>query len=396
MTSYLGWAGPRHPKLLLIGEAWGEAEASLRQPFVGSSGQELFRMLGEAAPDLWPSEHSRVCGMMKYDLAWVRHREAWLEAAGIALTNTLPFRPAPHSNSLDFVCVTKSELPPSYSLPPLLKGKYLAPQHLPHLENLFQQISDSAPNLVVTAGNTPLWACCHTTGVRSLRGTITTSPHFSIKVLPTIHPAAIMYPDGWWQRPIIISDLIKAFREAEFPEIRRPPRRILINPTLDEALQWLQDTIAGPFPLLACDTETTGGMIDTLGFARSIDDSLVLPFGPHREKVGAHYQLFYPNRDGKDTSSYWSPSEEPLIWRKAFELLQCGKELIFQNGVYDLQYLLRMGCQPHHLSHDPMLAHHALWPEMPKSLGFLGSIYTNEPAWKLMRTRKGDTEKREE
>jgi hypothetical protein len=34
---------------------------------------------------------------------------------------------------------------------------------------------------------------------------------------------------------------------------------------------------------------------------------------------------------------------------------------------------------------DTMLLHHAMYPELPKSLGFLGSIYTNESAWKLMR-----------
>jgi hypothetical protein len=33
-----------------------------------------------------------------------------------------------------------------------------------------------------------------------------------------------------------------------------------------------------------------------------------------------------------------------------------------------------------------MLLHHALQPESEKGLGFLGSVYTNEASWKLMRT----------
>jgi len=42
-----------------------------------------------------------------------------------------------------------------------------------------------------------------------------------------------------------------------------------------------------------------------------------------------------------------------------------------------------------------MLLHHAMQPEMEKGLGFLGSLYTNEPSWKFMRTdhdnlKKGD------
>ena len=42
-----------------------------------------------------------------------------------------------------------------------------------------------------------------------------------------------------------------------------------------------------------------------------------------------------------------------------------------------------------------MLLHHALYPEMLKGLGFLGSIYSEEIAWKSMRT-KGDNLKRDE
>jgi len=42
-----------------------------------------------------------------------------------------------------------------------------------------------------------------------------------------------------------------------------------------------------------------------------------------------------------------------------------------------------------------MLAHHALQPESEKGLGFLGSVYTNEPSWKLMRARGKGTIKKE-
>jgi hypothetical protein len=43
-----------------------------------------------------------------------------------------------------------------------------------------------------------------------------------------------------------------------------------------------------------------------------------------------------------------------------------------------------------------MLLHHALQPEVQKGLGFLGSIYTEEPAWKIMRPRGKGTIKRED
>jgi hypothetical protein len=43
-----------------------------------------------------------------------------------------------------------------------------------------------------------------------------------------------------------------------------------------------------------------------------------------------------------------------------------------------------------------MILHHALYPELPKGLGFMGSIYTNESSWKILRERGDDSNKREE
>jgi hypothetical protein len=42
-----------------------------------------------------------------------------------------------------------------------------------------------------------------------------------------------------------------------------------------------------------------------------------------------------------------------------------------------------------------MLLHHSLQPEMKKALGFLATIYTEEPSWKFMR-KEVDTTKTED
>ena len=58
-----------------------------------------------------------------------------------------------------------------------------------------------------------------------------------------------------------------------------------------------------------------------------------------------------------------------------------------QNFSYDLQYLYYfMGIRCLNIPDDTMILHHSMYPEMEKSLGFLASIYTNEPSWKFMRT----------
>lgn len=46
-------------------------------------------------------------------------------------------------------------------------------------------------------------------------------------------------------------------------------------------------------------------------------------------------------------------------------------------------------------THDSMLLHHALQPESLKALGFLGSVYINERAWKVERKGQENTIKRD-
>jgi hypothetical protein len=73
---------------------------------------------------------------------------------------------------------------------------------------------------------------------------------------------------------------------------------------------------------------------------------------------------------------------------------KCRK--IFQNALFDTNRLWRgYGVTFGGDIEDTMLMHHALQPESQKDLGFLGSVYTNEPAWKLMRTREKDNFKKE-
>lgn len=403
---FSAWAGPRSPSLLFIGEAFGAGEASLRQPLAGTSGKEHWRMLGQAFPDIWPEEHARVTDLHKFDLAWVRDREPWLAEIGAAFTNVLNRRPSQESNDISALCLTRDQLPKDYPYPPLRtspKHLYLSPDYFPELDRLEEEIRQSKPNLIVAMGNTAAWALLQTTAISSIRGTTTLSiPRFGPrKVLPTLHPATVVYEGGFSHRPIIVADYMKAARESKFPEIRRPRRQILVSPTLEEVVEWASRTIENPPPLLACDTETSLGMIDTIGFASSIGgsnhaDALVCMVGPHRVKIGSSFHYIYPVRDGKEMKSYFSYSEELEFWNQVDRLLSSPIPKVFQNGMYDLQYLLRMGFRPNNVIEDTMLAHHALFPEMQKGLGFLGSIYTDESSWKLMRKHRADTEKRDE
>lgn len=379
---FAAWAGPRNARIVILGEAWGEKEDLTKQPFAGSSGQELFRMLGEAAPDLAPALHSSICSAMPYGARWLDLRGEWLSEASVAFTNTLNFRPP--DNKLDSLCVKKGDLAnANAALPPLSLGKYLPSElALPELTRLRAELEECAPNLVVLCGNTACWAMLRQTNITAIRGnaawgTVAGGPR--VKCLPTFHPAGVLRQWAW--RPIVIADLMKGFRESLSPTISRPEREILVDPTLSEVKEWIDETLANPPALLACDTETAIGQVTMIGFARSRSEALLIP-------------LFDKRFDG---ASYWPDLATELeVFNQIDRLLSSPIPKVFQNGLYDYQYLIPMGFKLRELQHDTMLRHHSILPEMKKGLGFLASIYTNEPTWKTMRLDKADTEKRDE
>lgn len=398
MSHLQGYSGPPNPRMLMVGEAWGADEDRMQLPLVGGSGKMHWGMLGEALPEVYPELHAKAQNEITWTdwgLAWVRHRDEWMHAAGIGFTNVLNMRPP--NNDLSAICGSKAEVGgANYPYQPLHMGRYLRPDYLHHLERLASDVANLKPNLVCLMGNTACWAFLGVTNITALRGTTTWSKTYNVKCLPTFHPASLLYEGQWGRRPIIIGDYLKAYRESEYPDIIRPSRRIIINPTLQEVVQWIEDTISNPPTTLTVDVETSGGMIDTCGFARSSSDSLVIPFGPHRTKKGTGYVIIYPVRDGKQVTSYWTIPEEVYIWQLIARLLGSPIPKVFQNGMYDIQYLMKVLGIPSHCDHDTMLAWHSLYPELPKSLGFLGSVFTNETAWKQFRTAKSDTEKRDE
>lgn len=376
---FSAWAGPRDAKIVLVGEAFGEKEDIAKQPFAGSSGMELFQMLGEAMPNVAPELHASICGEFRYGLNWLKRRGEWLNAAGIAFTNTFNFRPP--DNSLDALSVKKPDLPAGYTLPALSMGKYLTGDWVhSNLARLTIELQECSPNLVVLCGNTACWALLGQTNIGSIRGNTTwTQRGKRIKALPTYHPAGVMRSWSW--RPIVVADLMKAVREAETKELVRPERLIMVEPRIEEVRQWVSETLAQPPACLGCDTETAGGTITMISFASSPSRGITIP-------------LLDSKRPGW---SFWpDAATEILVLDEIEKLLNSDIPKIFQNGLYDYQYLLPMGLKMKNLQDDSMLRHHSILPEMKKGLGFLASIYTMEPTWKTMRLGKSDTEKRDE
>lgn len=336
LPAFAATSGPRNAKIALVAEAWGQQEELTKIPLVGTTGQELNRMLSEAS----------------------------IDRAQCFATNVFALRPT--DNKIDSLCLDKKGVGgKDYVLPPTNMGKYIEPRFLPELVRLKEELESVRPNLVIALGAISCWALLRSPKIGSIRGT--TSESLLVpgqKCLPTYHPSAIYR--NWALRPIVIADLMKAKREAEYSEIRRPQRFALVRPSIPEMYTWWKQ-YGENAPKIAFDIETTKGQIRNIGFAGDRTYPINIPFIV---------------RD----RSYWPTiSGEWAAWQFVQMVLQSPTVKIAQNGLYDIQYLWRMGLSVRNYREDTMLLHHALYPEMQKGLGFLGSIYSSEPAWKLLR-----------
>jgi len=320
---------------MLIGEAWGEQEARQRTAFVGPTGWLLKNLLTEAG----------------------------IRVADCYMTNVFNFQP--QGNKIETLCGPRDEGILGY--PSLLPGKYVSYKYGPEISRLHGEIKSVEPNVVVALGNTAMWATLGKTRIGTYRGVVQLAAD-GYKVLPTYHPAAIFRQ--WNLRPVTVLDLMKARRESEYPDIRRPKRQIWIEPTLEDIHEFNRRYIQS-CERLAVDIETAGTIITCIGFAPSRDIAIVIPF-------------YDPGRPGK---CYWP---DIYSYREArsivADILGNATPKIFQNGLYDISFLWRaLGLKVRNAMEDTMLLHHALQPESLKSLGFLGSVYSDEGSWKQLR-----------
>lgn len=343
----------RKYKIAIVGETWTDSESAMMMPFVGSHGDLLNDLLEEA-------------GINREDCY---------------CTTVFPLTPQPR-NDVEFLCTAKKES--HVPMPDLKRGKYLQDQYFHHVQRLWDELDKIRPNVVLALGPAALWALTGNAAVKSLRGTATESTFGpkGLKIIPTYNIMGIFR--DWSMRPVIIADFIKTARQSEFPEIKRPSRKIWVEPDIRD-IDYFYQTHILPSSKLSVDIETAHGQITCVGFAPSKEIALVIPFVDYRKPNGSYWPTLH---------------QEVLAWKRVRTILQHVEnpeiQILGQNLLYDINWLWTlMGMPPRNFLHDTMLKHHAMQMEMDKGLGFLGSIYSDEPAWKLMRKSTDSTKRGE-
>jgi len=335
-----------HKPIMIVGEYWNEVEEREGRAFVGPGAGVLWGLLSQA-------------GISRSDCF---------------LTHAFNLRPA--GNRLESFFGSKAEAIPNFR--PVANGKYVHARYAPQLERLQAEIERTRPNIIIALGNLALWALCKKTGIKKYRGSPLPTADGKFKVIPTWPMSSILRQ--WELRVIVLSDLSKARAESSFPELNRPRRYIYLEPDLNDIADFYQEYIV-PSPFLSCDIETKNKTITEVGYATADGKrAIVIPFYCRVANDG----------------NYWNTLAEELQAWKWVRRINEEKPLIGQNFSYDMQYFWRtVGIPCPQFLGDTMLLHHAMQPEMEKGLGFLGSLYTNEPSWKFMRTdhdnlKKGD------
>ena len=321
-------SGPTPAKYLIVGEAPGESEVAQHLPFVGVSGQELTSMLADAG----------------------------IDRAQCRITNVCQQRPP--KNDIELFLETSKSKAKVKNLPNFRFGRFFGAEIAAGLEALRKEIALTQPKVILAFGDVALWALTGHSGIMSWRGSILNlaedikSPDFkksplSPVVIPTVHPALILRMWEW--RGCAIHDL----RRAVGGNFTRPQTRFRIRPSFSEAISTLKFLKGKTF---ACDIETLAHNVACIGFAYSSLDAICIPFVDVENK------------------HYFSEYEETYIVQELSETLRNSK-VIGQNFAYDAQHLAFSFGIDIPLFFDTMLAHHVLYPGLPKSLAYMSSLY---------------------
>lgn len=233
-----------------------------------------------------------------------------------------------------------------------------------HVESLREELNNCAANVIVTCGLAASTALAGVTALAARRGYVHASSGLQQvrKIIPTHHPSQAIR-GMFTYRHMITCDLKKAKIESEFPEIIRPDRQLVYEySNVEEALAWI-DYYKGKSPL-SVDIEVINFEVSCVNLACDNKIGCVIPIADR-----------------------WTLDEELFIWRALAQLLgDAGTEKILQNAIFDIQFMLsKYGVEIRGPIHDTMIAHSCMYPELPKGLGFLGSIYCGSQAyWKDM------------
>jgi len=319
---YIATEGPLDAKIMLVGEAPGTEEDKIGRPFQGYSGGVLDNLLAQA---------------------------------GIARHQCL-------------IANVARERPPAGRISYYFEDKQCTipkPKLTAWIDKLKEEIELYKPNIVIALGVTALWALTSEKKLADFRGYVIPSTLVSgVKVLATYHPAAV--GREWKLYFQTVLDLRKALRHSSYSAMSDNTQTFMPNASTQQFITYMEECIANPkWDKLSVDVETVqpGSHIEELGIS-------------HSPNFGMSIFLL------KGRAPALPENDELRLWQTFDRLLSC-KKIIMQNAAYDIGVLwYNNHILTENLWMDTLVAAHVCWPELPRDLGFLGSICLDVQPWK--------------
>lgn len=341
MPNYVPGVGNPSAKLMFVGEAPGKSEDFAREPFVGPTGQLL----------------DEIC------------REIGLERSSLYITNVIKYRPPDNK---------------------LYRLKEIGINIEDCIAQLWDEINTIKPNCIVGFGNLALKALAGKgngfKGIMNWRGSVLKSVGLDYKVVPTIHPAALLHSDeelgddrkfgekkkgplSYSYRHILKLDLLRAVEESQ-SNLYDPPSKVVEIArdavSLQRFLDVYEDRVR--YPYVSVDIEVV----------RSIPFCIALAFNNwHAISIPLLNIFEWQNIEGIHEHQLAE------MWMIVAQLLDSKVKVIGQNFKFDQRQLSRL-CWMHvrNFYCDTSLLAHSIHAEFPKSLAFLTSIYTKQAYYK--------------
>lgn len=325
--------GLLHAKICFIGEAPSHFEVKRDQPFVGPAGKVFDQCLHAA-------------GLSRHD---------------VLILNVFPFMVKKLRNSASILHPNTDEL--------LWDPKGgMTPAGMEYAQGTADILKRFTGNIIVPMGGPAFdFVSGNHASIMKWRGSPLWSARWGMNFIPTIHPAASIRGQ-YIYRYLIINDMKKAKRHSKTKELKLPGRELIVDPSYADACDFLDSL--GDEERFAFDIEAVGYSVSCISFAPDPSLCMSIPFASHRGKHN------------------WPEAQEREIWTRIAELLQRPDILkIGQNVSFDISFLLQycgIVTDPINAKTvgDTMIAHHILYPDLPKGLDMLTSLHTDEPYYK--------------
>jgi len=317
-SNFVPGLGNAHARIVIVGEAPGYEENLARKPFVGASGQSLDSTL---------------------KLAGLNRGQLWI-------TNVVKFQPPGN----DFTKLASI-------------GVDIAQQ----TQFLYDEIRQINPNVVVALGEQALLALTGHHGIMMWRGSILKG-YTGHKVIPTFHPAFLLRSESLWQKSVSVMDLARAKEEATSPDLNLPRRNLIVcydSGTLGRFCSRYSDRTR--YPRVSVDIETIDCIPVCVSLSFVNSESIAFPL------LNEVWGMQLCTTPLVDLAYMWQILQEALK----------DRDIIGQNFKYDQPKLENLGFRMDgRRVHDTMVMFHTLYPEMPKSLQMITSLFTREPYYK--------------